>query len=291
MTGIQSPKIALITCKELPEPDFDEELLVRALGGAGVTVDLLPWDDSDANVEGYSLAILRSCWNYYEEPQRFLEWIERASRAAPLANGADLIRWNIHKHYLRDLERDGLPIVPTVWFEKGVAVDLRAEMDRLGWSDVVVKPAISAGSFQTKRFRNHEADEGEAFLRSNLGIRDMMVQRYMSATEESGEKALIWIDGEFTHAVRKEPRFTDGVEKVSEALSLTEQEHAIATRVISLVQGDLLYARVDLMSDDRGELLVSELELMEPSLFLMQHPPALQRFVEAIAAWASEGRE
>ena len=279
-------KIALITCRVLPEPDFDEELLLGSLRKGGHTVDLLPWDDPGASAAGYDLCVLRSCWNYYEEPEKFLDWIARVSRAAPLANRAETIRWNIHKQYLGDLRSDGLPVVPTVWFARGESVDLRGEMDRLGWRDVVIKPAVSAGSFETRRFRYDEVDEGESFLGPLLCGRDMMVQLYMPAVEWGGEKALVWIDGAFTHAVRKDPRFTGGEEKVSEAMPPSDDELAIARQAVSLVKGDLLYARIDLMSDERGNLLVSELELMEPSLFLLQYPPALERLSAAIARWA-----
>jgi glutathione synthase/RimK-type ligase-like ATP-grasp enzyme len=110
-----------------------------------------------------------------------------------------------------------------------------------------------------------------------------MVQRHTPGFEDPGERALVWIDGELTHAVRKSPRFEGGAEQVSEALPLSREERALAEKAIARVEGELLYARVDVVADADGTLLVSELELMEPSLFLLQNPPALERFVRAIA--------
>jgi hypothetical protein len=274
--------VALVTCLELPEPDPDEELLLEALRQAGIRAELLSWDDSQADPGAFDLCVLRSCWNYYEDPKAFFAWIAAAASCSRVANPANVVRWNLHKRYLQRLEPADVSIIPTAWFEQGQIVDLIATMRARGWDDVVVKPAVSARSFCTQRFRIDQVGEGQAFLAALVRERDAMVQRYMPAVEGAGEQALVWISGEFTHAVRKSPRFAGGVERVSDALSVSYQEKAIANRALSCVDGELLYARVDVMNDDDGNLLVSEIELMEPSLFLLQCPAALERFVRAI---------
>ncbi len=245
--------VALVTCLELPEPDPDEELLLEALRQAGIRAELLSWDDSQADPGAFDLCVLRSCWNYYEDPKAFLAWIAAAASCSRLANPANVVRWNLHKRYLQRLEA----------------------------ADVSI-PAVSARSFCTQRFRVDQVGEGQAFLAALVRERDAMVQRYMPAVEGAGEQALVWISREFTHAGRKSPRFAGGVERVSDALAVSDQEKAIANRALSCVDGELLYARVDVMNDDDGNLLVSEIELMEPSLFLLQCPAALERFVRAI---------
>jgi hypothetical protein len=193
-----------------------------------------------------------------------------------------IVRWNLHKSYLKQLESAGVAILPTAWFESGEAADLHETMQTRGWNDVVIKPAISASSFGTRRFPIDQIAEAQAFLDSSLVERDMMVQQYVSAVEISGERAVVWIDGEVTHAVIKSPRFAGGVEQVSGALEVSAQERATTARVLACVREPLLYARVDLVRTDGGELLLSEVELMEPSLFLQQHPGALERFVAGI---------
>jgi len=267
---------------ELPEPDPDEELLLYALRQAGIRAELLAWDDSHADPGAFDLCVLRSCWNYYEDPKAFLAWIAAAASCSRLANPANVVRWNLHKRYLQRLEAADVSIIPTAWFEQGETVDLIATMRARCWDDVVVKPAVSAGSFCTQRFRVDQVGEGQAFLAALVRERDAMVQRYMPAVEGAGERALVWISGKFTHAVRKSRRFAGGVERVSDALAVSDQETAIANRALSCVDGELLYARVDVVNDDDGNLLVSEIELMEPSLFLLQCPAALERFVRAI---------
>ncbi len=279
--------VALVTCLELPEPDPDEALLLHALRQAGIRAELLAWDDSHADPGAFDLCVLRSCWNYYEDPKAFLAWIAAAASRSRLANPANVVRWNLHKRYLRMLEAADVSTIPTAWFAQGESVDLLATMRARCWDDVVVKPAVSAGSFCTQRFRVDQVGEGQAFLAALVRRRDTMVQRYMPAVEGSGERALVWISGEFTHAVRKGPRFAGGVERISDVQAVSDQEKVIANRALSCVDGELLYARVDVVHDDDGNLLVSEIELIEPSLFLLQCPAALERFVNTIGRLCS----
>ncbi|MCH7978980.1 MAG: hypothetical protein IH935_08395 [Acidobacteria bacterium] len=274
--------VALVTCLELPEPDPDQDLLLRALRQAGMRAELLPWDDPEADPGAFDLCVLRSCWNYYEDPKAFLDWISAAEASSRLANPAGVVCWNLHKRYLQELKEAGVPIIPTAWFQRGEAVDLLATMRARHWDEVVVKPAVSASSFRTRRFRIEQVGEGRPFLEGLLRERDAMVQPYMPTMEQPGERALVWIDGELTHAVRKGPRFAGGVERVSDALAVSDEEKELVERSLSCVDGELLYARVDVVPDGDGKLLVSEVELMEPSLFLLQCPAALQRFVNAI---------
>jgi glutathione synthase/RimK-type ligase-like ATP-grasp enzyme len=279
--------VALVTCVELPEPDHDEELLLSSLRQAGMHSELLAWDDPQGNPGEFDLCVLRSCWNYYENPEAFLSWIVAAETSSRLANPPNIIRWNLHKRYLQKLQDAGVPIIPTEWFNHGETVDLFATMRARSWDDIVVKPAVSASSFRTKRFRIDQVREGQVFLEALLRERDAMVQRYVPTSESRGERALVWIDRELTHAVTKSPRFAGGVEQVSDALPVSDQDMAIANQALSCVDGELLYARVDVVNDNDGKLLVSELELMEPSLFLLQCPAALERFVNAIGRMCS----
>lgn len=273
--------VALVTCRQLPEPDADEELLLAALSRAGLKVDMLAWDDASADPSMFSFCILRSCWNYHLDPESFLAWISSASSLSNLLNPEQAVRWNLHKKYLKELEQKGTPIIPTVVLEKREH-DRIDEVIRGHSGDFVVKPAISASSFQTKRFRHGEREQAMNFARTLMQERDIMIQPYMQSVENVGERSLVWIDGKFTHAVRKTPRFAQDEERVSEGLTISDRELRFAEKALACVPGDLLYARVDLVEDDGGELLVSELEVIEPSLFLLQSPDALQRFVSSV---------
>lgn len=242
------------------------------------------WRDPHERWDEPVPTLVRSTWDYIHDLPAFRAWIERAASAAPLWNPAPVLLGNLHKRYLVDLAARGVPTVPTALLLRGSAERLRDVAAARGWSDVVVKPAVGAGSFETHRFRAARSGEGDAVLARLVGERDMLVQPYLSSVEQYGERALVWIAGEFTHAVRKTPRFSGGVEAVSAALPITPIERALGAAVLHPFAKDLLYARVDVASDSDGTPHVMELELVEPSLFLMQEPRALERFVTALVA-------
>ena len=272
----------------LPEPDPDREILQEALRNRGFQAEWLAWDDPDAEPGRFEVCVLRSCWNYYKNPSEFLNWLDKTARLTRLLNPLEVVRWNMHKGYLRELGERGISIIPTTWVSKGSRPQFKNILEDNGWTDVVIKPAVSAGSFQTRRFRADEVEAGQLFIDELCTDRDMMIQRYMNSIENEGEQALVWIAKQWTHAVRKDPRFSDNEEQVSEALVISSEEQAFAEKILAGIDADLLYARVDLIRDTDGELCLSELELIEPSLFLLQFPPALKLFVGAIAENASK---
>jgi glutathione synthase/RimK-type ligase-like ATP-grasp enzyme len=226
--------------------------------------------------------VLRSTWNYFAHHQPFLAWAERCAALTPLWNPPPVIRWNSHKGYLRALEAAGLPVVPTRLYPRGATASLEeAAGDR---ARVVIKPAVSAGSFCTIRVGRDEFSRGQAFLEAALVERDMLVQPYFPSVEAHGERSLIWIDGAFTHEIRKAARFTGDQERISAAAELGRPELAVAEQVLAAAPGPLLYARVDLARDEAGKPHLMELELIEPSLFFAAHPPAADRLAAALAA-------
>jgi len=282
-------RVGLITCRELPEPDPDSGLLLASLQQAGVEADLLAWDDPEAAPPSvFDRLILRSAWNYHLFPDEFVAWIEDAARLTHLSNSAPIVRWNVRKRYLESLAEAGVRTVPTAWLRRGMEAPLRRILADTGWTDFVVKPSISASSWQTHRYRveHDELEQAESTLEELLPDRDMMIQPYVRGVDTAGEKAVMWIDGELTHAVTKKPRFVGQAEFVTGAIEISPTERTIAQRSIAVAAAETgrrpLYARVDLMPDEDGPM-VSELELIEPSLYLAQSPAALDRFVRAIA--------
>ena len=274
------PDIALVTCRSLPEQDPDEELLLNACANVGLSVELAAWDNPEIDWGRFRIAKLHSCWNYYEDPCGFGKWIDRASTETQIWNPPKMVRQNLDKRYLGKLEAHGVPVVPTRYLS--CDSDLREALDDTGWEQFVIKPTVSAASYMTKRFYRDEVCAAEAFAGEILKSREAMVQPYMASVETGGEVSLIHIDGELTHCIAKEPRFSGHDESVSVAFQPSEALAAAAEVVMNTVKGPWLYSRVDLMLSVSGEWILSELELIEPSLFLLQHPPAVERLVAAL---------
>ena len=276
-------ELRIATCRPLPEQDPDEELLLDALAAVDIASRMTAWNDPEEQWDGGVPTIIRSTWDYIHDVAGFLAWASRVAAAGPLWNGFDVIAGNVHKRYLIELAARGVSTTPTALVLSGERPDLARMCVERGWDDIVVKPAVGASSFGTLRFVGDEIPEGQAHLDSLLGTSDVLVQPYLDSVDDHGERALVWIDGTFTHEVRKSPRFSGGDEQVSDALPIDPDEWALADRALAPIAHNLLYARVDVARDARGNPVVMELELVEPSLFLLQCPAALARLVGAIA--------
>jgi hypothetical protein len=279
-------RVAVATCKNPPEPDPDEALLLSALRDSGLDATVLAWDDERPQAAGafreQDLVVLRSTWNYYAQVDAFVAWVNEVGSTTTILNPPSVVSWNARKTYLVELEERGVDIVPTEFVRRGQACAVADIFDARGWNEVVIKPVVSAGSFRTERFSRASLAPAQSFLDGLVVDRDAMVQRWMPSVETYGERSLVWIDGEITHAIRKTPRFAGGVEQVSGEVEVADDERAFAVRALAPFASELLYARVDMVRDGEGVLRIMELELIEPSLFFRQSPPALARFVAAI---------
>ncbi len=280
------PRVALVTCVTLPEPDPDQDLMVSSLRNAGLDAQLAAWDDAGTDWSAFDLAVIRSTWNYHRHLDAFTDWLERAAHDTLLVNPASVVRWNLHKRYLRELEAAGLPIVPTAFADARTPFDLARTLDHHGWTDIVIKPCVSAGSARTRRYTEGRSPDAAAFLASITERDDAMIQPFVPSVADGGERSAIWIAGEPTHAIVKQPRFDTDDESVSDALPVSDVERDMLDRCLDLAGDGLLYARLDTMRDADGTLLISELELIEPSLFLLQSQAATSRFVSAVRDFA-----
>ena len=278
--------VALVGSERGLRVDPDLPLAAPALREAGLAVDCVRWDDPAVDWAGYDLAVVRSCWDYAWRREEFLAWAGAVPR---LRNDAAVLRWNTDKTHLRDLERAGLPVVPTAW-------DPTDEAGLPDAGECVVKPSVSAGSRDTARWTD-PADVLAHATGLRAAGRTAMVQPYLASVDDTGETAMLFLGGAFSHAVRKGPLLGRGegvrqdrdsrgdLRPVVATPGQREVAQAVFDAVPSLVPGaaPLLYARIDLVADAAGAPVVLELELTEPSLFLPQAPPeALTRFARAV---------
>jgi hypothetical protein len=272
-------RLRIATASRLPEPDPDERPLVATLVERGLTVEVAAWDDPGVPWDDGTPALIRSTWNYIHALPAFLAW---SRRPRVLWNPAGIVAGNVHKRYLVDLAAAGHAVVPTVLVEQGQVATPEALAGIPRGSRIVVKPAVSAGSYKTFRFETEERPQALAQATALAVDRDVLIQPYLESVDGHGERALVWIAGTFTHAVRKSPRFAGQDEAVSAALPVEADEQALGEAILAPLASRLLYARVDVARDAEGRPRLMELELVEPSLFLREHPPAMTRLAEAL---------
>ncbi|MGA9418746.1 MAG: hypothetical protein WBV40_06305 [Candidatus Cybelea sp.] len=283
----------LVTCELVPELDSDDRLLLRELKKRGLSVSIGVWSDPRVDWSASRLCVLRSTWDYHQRHRDFMTWIERVSSLTVLRNDPQLLRWNAHKSYLRELERFGVPIVPTEWLPQGDRATLEELRQKRGWPEIVLKPALGAAAHDVTHVRGDAASLAAGATRLNclLVKTDVLVQPYLKAVVEYGERALIFLRGRYSHAVVKKP--FDTVLIVGGATSLIEataEEIAVAIQATAALPRAPLYARIDLLRDDAGGVRVSEVELIEPGLYFAAHQPAVRDFADAVVAELERAR-
>ena len=292
-------RVAIATAAEFPDLDDDGPVLLAALQQRGIAGEPAVWTDARIDWAAYDLVVVRSTWDYAPRRDEFVAWAHRVEEVSRLANSAAVIEWNTDKTYLRALDDAGLPVIATDWLSPGDTFVPPVQ------GEYVVKPAVSAGSVDTDRFRAGEHDElavahAAAILASG---RTVMVQPYLHEVDTAGETALLYIGGKFSHAIRKGPMLTPAGGPVDDLYKAEEiqprepspAELAVGERVLDALDGlapvdrtGLLYSRVDVVPGHDGEPTLMELELTEPSMFLVEDgtggTASAERFAAAVEA-------
>jgi len=280
-------RVALATYESAPELAPDDKPLVQALARIGIHAEPAVWSDASIPWELFSAIVIRSCWDYHLRVAEFFSWLDRLETSdVRVWNPPPLVRWNADKRYLLDLARRGVPTIPTMIALRGRPRDVEAIVQAEGWRRVVVKPAISASGYETHSLTSPFDDAARDTIARVAELSHVLVQPFVEEIARDGELSFTFIDGRFSHAALKRARSGEfrvqtehggSVEHTAVGSDLIEQ----AARALGAVDELPLYARVDGVVRD-GALLLMELELIEPNVFLSARTGAVDDLAEAI---------
>jgi glutathione synthase/RimK-type ligase-like ATP-grasp enzyme len=285
-----------------PEPNwYDQQVLTEdglvrdALERKGLRVERVDWLRSNFDWSSTQAALFRSTWDYFFKAAEFSDWLTRVSAQTQLINPMEQIRWNLDKRYLIELQQAGINIAPTRLIEKGETcakgntITLKALLEETAWPRTVLKPLISGAARHTYLIDQGNAVEHEEILAELLDQESMMIQAYQNQIAEVGEMSLIVIGGRCTHAILKvakagEFRVQDDWGGTVHAHEPTAEEIAFAEQAVATCPVEPVYARVDILRDNDGQLALMELEMIEPELWFRFHPPAADALADAVVA-------
>ena len=264
--------------------DFHEHVhtmaaLRPALETRGITVDDIAWDDPAADWASYDLAMIGTTWDYWDRVPDFFAALKAIEAVTPLHNPLELVTWNSRKTYLRELAEKGARLIPTEWIDSPSPAAIDAAFDALGTDDLVIKRQIGAGA------------AGQHRLARGAPIpampHPMMAQAFLPTIQTEGEYSFIFIDGQFCHCLIKRPASGDyRIQSLyggkEEAVTPAPSDLEAARAVIGTLNTPPLYGRVDMVRGDQGELLLMELELIEPYLYPLEGPELGERLAAAI---------
>ena len=256
------------------EHDIEVGALRPAFEAAGMELVEIDWRAPLEAFDGLALVLLGTAWDYQDSPVEFLAKLEAlAAREIAVCNPPDMVRWNLDKRYLRELAERGATTVPTLWHEDADRAEIVAAMDAFGTDRVVVKRQVGAGGLGQESF-TRDTLPAECWRFGHAA----MIQPFLPSVTEEGEFTFLFVDGAFSHGVRKRPAAGDyriqslygGTEEIyaPSPADLMRAEAVLA----ALPFDDWLYARIDMIGLTDGQLAVMEAELIEPYLYPEQGP-------------------
>ena len=289
--------ITLLTCRAYYKPDnitpyiqnilLEQELLKSAFESQGLKVDITYWDNPSYEWQQTKSVLFRTVWDYFERFDEFWDWLEQVKTKTRLINSYELIKWNIDKHYLRDLKNNGIQVVPTYFTDRGNNISLQEIANLNDWEHIVIKPAISASAFNTYKITNDEIEQKEQLFHELLQTHDMLVQPFFPTISELGEASLMVFGGKFTHAILKKAkagdfRVQDDFGGTVHDYNPTQEEIKFAEKVFQSCTSLPIYGRVDIVWDSNKHIYLSELEIIEPELWIRNRPESANKIAEAV---------
>jgi hypothetical protein len=288
------PRLAIAASAEFPDLRPDWPLLRDGLAELGVDASTQVWNDPAVPWHEFALVVANGAWDNIHHADAFIAWAERVAGVTRIVNQPHVLRWNVDKRYLATLDAAGIPIVPTSWIDPTDRRPAELIPDEFREGEFVVKPATSGGAFETARYQPGEAEAARDHILRLLGAgRTVMIQPYQAAVDTLGEVGLVFLEGQFSHAVAKGPLLRPGAgiqtnvwehEEIAAVVPGKEQLTTArgALEAAERLLGSTTYARVDLVPRNEGGSAVLELELLDPALFFETQPPAATRFAQVL---------
>lgn len=261
----------------------EDRLVADGFARHGLRCERVDWSDPGVDWAGYRCAVFRTPWDYFIRFDELNGWLDRVEPLTRFFNPPALVRWNMDKHYLADLEDRGIHTVPTRFVERGSRTSLASAIG--DWGEVVIKPAISGAALHTHRVT--AAPDHEQLFADLVASRAMLVQPLQRAILDGGEMTLVAFDGRFSHAVLKRAKLGDFRVQDDHGGTVhpyqpSDAEIAFCEAAMRACEPTPAYGRADLVRDNDGRLAVMELELFEPELWLREHAPAGQALADAV---------
>lgn len=266
---------------------LEDKLVQNALENNGLKCTRKSWSDPNFDWSSTKIALFRTTWDYFERFNEFSVWLDKVSKQTTLLNSIDQILWNIDKHYLLDLKESGIRIPETIFIEKGENITLEELYQKTGWNKTVLKPAISGAARHTYKLTKENLSDHENIFQELIASEAMLLQVFQENVVTKGEVSIMMMGGKYTHAIIKKAkkgdfRVQDDFGGSVTKYSPSDAEIAFAEKAFAACNPVPTYGRADIIWDNNNELVISELELIEPELWFRFNESAAEHLANAI---------
>jgi hypothetical protein len=286
-------KVVFLTMDNLDGFVCYDDLLIEPLNKLGWTVEKISWRKANINWNEFNAVIVRSTWDYQTDYLKFLKVLDEIDRSdTRLENSLPVLKWNMNKSYLRDLEKAGILIPQTIWEKNFDAKVANKYFELLNTDEIIIKPNISGNADDTFRIMRDNINNHIPHLERIFQNREFMVQPFKENILDEGEYSLFYFGGEFSHAILKKPKEKDfRVQEehggILKSISPSVHQLETAKNILNKIEPLPLYARIDLIRTTDNEFELMELELIEPSLYFNMDSESPMRFAQIFNDWIS----
>ena len=265
----------------------EDNLLKKELELLGHNTLIKDWKSIDSNCNKTKVAIFRSTWDYFDNFSLFINWLEKSKSNIRFINSYSLIKWNLDKTYLFDLEKKGINIARTILIKRKEKISLKDLFSKTNWKEAIIKPTVSGAARHTYRINHNNYLNYESLFIDLINEEDFLFQEFMTDITKNGEISLILIAGKFTHAVKKiakegDFRVQDDHGGKVEVYYPSDEEIRFAEDCLKCCAELPVYARVDIVYDNNNKISLGELELIEPELWFRNNPNSAKLLAEEI---------
>lgn len=269
-------QITFLTTKQTTLAN-DDNLLIKQIKKLipNITININSFLDQSIDWKKYHIINLKTAYGYYQYPYEFTNWLKHIKNLnKKFFNPIDHILWNMDKFYLKELEKNNIQILPTIFIEQNETINLAEIIKEYQWQKIVIKPSLSAGGnnlFLCDSTNKESLKKAQNHISRIQKFSKVLIQEYNNSIAINGEYSAIFIDGEYCYLIHKKPKnkfiasYSQGIEVIAVTNQKITNYAKEIFRKISIL-GDTLYTRIDLILD-REKIYLMELELIEPRLF------------------------
>ncbi|NBC04310.1 MAG: hypothetical protein GVY20_11465 [Bacteroidetes bacterium] len=271
-----------------------DQLLFEPMERLGWKAEQVSWRNQQVDWNDFDVVVIRSPWDYHEDPENFFHTLERIENSsALLENNLSLVEWNSNKRYLFDLQNGGVDIVPTLLKESYDGREWDSYFEHFSTDEIIIKPTVGASAVDTFRIKRKNRNNYQSKLKSLFNDRAFLVQPFIPSVITEGEFSLFYFGDTYSHTILKTPKSNDFrvQEEHGGRLLLVEPEEKLLSagdQILNLIEPDPLYTRIDLVRTENNQFLLMELELIEPSLYFNMDPESPDRFATVFDRWTQK---
>jgi len=275
--------LAFLTLDKYPPSKFDAELLIESFKDYKIEARTVDWHSTDTNWSDFDAVFVFSTWDYHYYYPEFLKLLQNfEEKGIKVYNPPSLLRWNSCKTYLQDLAHLNLKTIETVYISYAELDHLKSILIENGWDDCVIKPQISASAYHTYRFNLSNIESTIEFLKNY--DEPYMIQPFAEEIISEGEWSFIFFDNEYSHCLLKKPKDSDFKVQGGQKIPITPPEWMLkeAQHIVDTMNLSACFSRIDVIRRN-DELIIMEIELIEPDLFLRLFPKSADRFAKKMS--------